>query len=90
MNKNKKPFFPKDKPKSWVIGISSGLIGLLVAGPTMFLGIYIDVNLIKVLGTIMFVLCWAAFAITWVVYALGLLSGKYRDLQEKEWSEQVW
>lgn len=90
MNKNKKPFFPKDKPKSWVIGISSGLIGLLVAGPIMFLGIYIEVDLIKVLGTIMFVLCWAAFAIAWVVYALGLLSGKYRDLQEKEWSEQVW
>ena len=89
MDKNKKPFFPKDKPKSWVIGITSGLIGILVAGPMMFLGIYIGVGLIKMSGTILFVLCWTVFAVTSVVFVFGFLTGKYRGLKEKEWSEQV-
>jgi len=90
MNKNKKSFFPKDKPKSWVIAVSSALMGLLVAGPIMFLGIYTEVKLVKTIGTIMFVLCWAVFAITSCVCAAGMLTGKYRNLQEKEWKEQLW
>ena len=90
MNKQKKSFFPKDKPKSWVIAVSSALMGLLLAVPVMLLGMYLEIDLVKAIGTIMFVLCWAVFAITSCVCAVGMLTGKYRNLKEKEWREQLW
>ena len=86
----KKPFFPKDKPKSWVMGISSGLVALLIAGPVTILGVYLELSIVKTIGTTIFILCWVIFAVTWFVFAIGMLSGKYRNLQEKEWGEQIW
>ncbi|MDD2272056.1 MAG: hypothetical protein PHP95_02780, partial [Desulfuromonadaceae bacterium] len=32
IDENMKPFIPRDKPKSWIIGILAGLTGLLIAG----------------------------------------------------------
>ena len=90
MERNKKPFFPKDKPKSWVVGVSSGLLALLVAGPIVMLGIYLEAALLKNFGITIFVLCWAAFMLSWVIFAVNGLSGKYRDIKEKEWNEQIW
>lgn len=88
--KKKKPFIPKDKPKSWVVGISSSLVGLLLAGPIMFLGSYLELSFIAAIGMAIFIICWVAFIVTWFVFAIGLFKGKYRNMQEREWGEQIW
>ena len=88
--KTKEPFIPRDKPKSWVLGVFSGLFGLLVAGPILFIGAYFEYSFIKGFGITIFIICWFTFAVSWAYFVVGMLSGKYRNLQEQEWSKQLW
>ena len=85
-----RPFIPRDKPKSWVIFICAGLIGLLGFGPIAFLGAAYEITAAYYLGISGFALCWAVGALTWFVFMAGLLTGKYRNLPARSWSEQVW
>ncbi len=87
---NEKSFIPRDKPKSWVLGILAGLIALVVASPIMFLGAYFKYSIIKNLGITLFVACWGTFAISWLIFFIGMLGGKYKNIQEQDWSEQLW
>ena len=89
-SKTKKSFFPKDKPKSWVVGVSSGLVALLVASPIMFIGLYIEIKFIESLGKLIFFACWVIFAGSWSIFIVGLLSGKYRGITEQKWDQQRW
>jgi len=88
--KENKPFIPKDKPKSFVTGILSCLVGLFVAAPILIAGKYYENNLIENLGQFMFMSCWVFFAASWLIFIFGLNNGKYKNLEEKEWSEQLW
>ncbi|WP_284450743.1 hypothetical protein [Methylophaga thalassica] len=88
-NKNK-PFIPKDKPRSWDTGVLAALIAVLLAGPIMFIGTYLQINFIKSVGIIIFVLCWIAFFLSWLIFVFGLSQSKYQKLTERPWSEQVW
>ena len=90
MIKQKKPFFPKDKPKSWILYITSCLLGLLVGGPIAFAGGYFGIKSIKIIGTIIFVSCWSTMFITFFVFVFGKASGKYKKMEERSWKEQVW
>ena len=64
--------------------ISFILIGLLIATPIIYLGMYYQISTIKDLGTAIFFLCVLCAAISWAVYISGMLSGKYRNIQDKE------
>ena len=63
-----KPFFPRNKPKSWVVMISAGLLSLLVFGPIGFLGAAVDFVPLYVLGVAGFLVCCATFAVMWFVF----------------------
>jgi hypothetical protein len=86
----RRPFFPRNKPKSWVVAISAGLIALLVAGPLMLLGKLLAWSWLFGSGVTLFMLCWATFVLMWLVGVVGLLSGRYRQMIERDWDEQVW
>ena len=88
--KENKPFIPKDKPKSFVTGILSSLLGLFVAAPILITGKYYDNNVIENLGYFMFISFWVLFAASCLVFIIGLSNGKYKNLEEKEWNEQQW
>jgi len=81
-------FIPRDKPRSWVIFMCSILLGLVVLGPLLFLtaGIRVIYDLV-VAG---FGLCAIVAIFAWFVFFVGLLGGKYRNLPERPWKEQVW
>lgn len=87
---NHKPFIPRDKPKSWVLFLVFCMSGLLIAGPTMFLGIYFKINIIDKIGSLLFTLCWIAGVASWFVFVVGMITGKYRNIKEQEWSKQLW
>lgn len=87
---NQKPFIPRNKPKSWVIFVLAGLCGLLVAGPLMFGGHYLGENEIVTLGKALFFLAWGVAVIMWFIFAAGLVTGKYKNISEKNWHEQLW
>ena len=91
MNKsNKKPFIPRDKPKSLVIFILSGLSGILITGPIMFIAMYLEIGILKSIGTILFYICWLIAALTFLVFVAGMLTDKYRNIQEQDWNKQLW
>ena len=73
-----------------MIFILFGLAGLLVAGPIIFTGIYFELDIIKSIGTIIFTACWFVAAISWVAFMAGMLSGKYHNIQEQQWGDQLW
>jgi len=87
---NRKPFIPRNKPRSWVVFVLSVLCGLFIAGPLLFGGLYFEINEVATLGKVLFFLFWAVAAIMWFVLITGLISGKYKNLPEKDWHEQVW
>lgn len=90
MNKSKKSFIPRDKPKTWVICVSSSLIALLVTAPTILAGVYLGSDFLKGVGVAGFLLCWATLAVSGVVFACRMLTGKYRNIEPREWKDQIW
>ena len=87
---NKKPFIPRDKPKSWIIGILVGLFGLLIAGPSLFVGYYFKWQFLQFFGKTLFVGCWLVFALMWLLFMVKILRGKYKKMSEKDLQDQVW
>lgn len=90
IDENMKPFIPRDKPKSWIIGILAGLTGLLIAGTLLFVGYFFRLQLLQYLGRTLFVVSWITFALMWLLFIAQSLRGKYKKMSEKEWRDQVW
>ena len=84
-----KPFLPLDKPRSWVIGICAGLAGMAV-GLVGFVFAWQGIKVIQAIAIGLFIICWVTFAVSWLVFVVRLISGRYSNLQPKPWSEQVW
>jgi len=87
---NKESFIPLNKPKSWVISVISALAGLLIAGPIIFLGAYLDIALIKGIGITLFFVCCSTGAVTAIYLTIGMIKGKYRNMKDREWRKQLW
>jgi hypothetical protein len=87
---NEKPFIPRDKPKSFVIGAIAGLIGFLVIGPLIFLGAWLELNLLKDVGVFLFWVFWAILMLSMLIFGSGMLGGKYKNIKESNWGDQVW
>ena len=90
-NKRKsKPFIPRKAPKSFVVTISAGLIGLLCGGPLIFGGYFLGLKVLLTFGELIFILCWVIAAANGIIFTFGLITGRYRDMQERDWKEQIW
>lgn len=88
-DKIKKPFIPRDKPKSWVIAILGSLIGL-GGGLIGFVGAGMKVVPLYYFGVSIFVVCWVITFPTMLFFVIRNFSGCYKKLEEKNWKEQVW
>ena len=84
-----KPFIPRDKPKSWVIGILGVLIGL-GGGLTGFIGAGMKIAPLYYLGISVFVVCWIAAFPSMLFFVFRNFSGRYRNLEERNWKDQLW
>ena len=88
--KNKDPFIPKDKPKSWVLFILCGSVCLLLAGPLIFVGMYYEIKPVQIIGTVIFMSCWLIAMVSGFVFLSGSSQGKYKNLKEESWNKQLW
>ena len=86
----KRPFLPRDKPKSWVIFIICCLTGLLVAGPIAVSGIAFQVEALTSVGTAIFWGCWIVGIAMWIVYISRSIAGHYKSIEDRDWDDQVW
>lgn len=83
------PFIPNDKPRSWVITVCAGLMGLAV-GFVAFLAAWLGLSALKAVAVTAFVLCWVVLAAFGLVFLAGLLTGRYSKVESRPWKEQVW
>ena len=84
-----KPFIPRDKPKSWVVFVLSGLIGLAF-GLCAFASASQGWLTAKTIFSVGFILCWAIGAAAVITCAHGMLTGRYGNIQDRPWEDQVW
>jgi len=86
---NSRPFIPRKAPRSFVVAVLAGLCGL-GAGGILFLGYYLGSELLVNGGRVLFFLCWLVMMPMMVVFLFKTFLGKYKDIVEKPWNEQVW
>jgi len=84
-----KPFIPLNKPRSWVIYICACLLGIAL-GLLGFIFTWLGFKVAAIFLIALFVLSWVISFISWLVFISGLISGRYINIQHKQWSEQVW
>jgi len=85
----KKPFIPRDKPKSWVVFVLSALLGLAF-GLCAFAAASHGWPIAKTIFIAGFATCWAVGALAGITCGIGMATGRYGNLQEKPWRVQVW
>ena len=83
-------FLPRDKPKSWVVTIICGLIGVLVAGPLAVIGNVLQIEGLALAGTWIFWGSWLTAAPVSLFYICRLSTGHYKDIENRDWGDQVW
>ena len=83
------PFFPRDKPRTWIIGVCAGLSGMTIGLVGLAFGL-LGIRSIQLAALPLFGMCWTVFALSWIVFAFRLMTGNYKNLEAKDWNEQVW
>jgi membrane protein implicated in regulation of membrane protease activity len=84
-----KPFIPLNKPRSWVVFVCACLLGIAF-GLIGFIFTWLGLKVLVVVPLSLFALSWVISCISWLVFISGLISGRYINIQHKQWSEQVW
>jgi len=85
----KKPFIPRDKPKSWIVFVLSALLGLAFGLCAFAAGSY-SWPIAKAIFIAGFAACWTLGALAGVTCGIGMATGRYDNLQERPWRDQVW
>jgi hypothetical protein len=67
-----------------------GALWFIDRRPLIFGGRYLGMNEIVVLGKAFFFAALGIAVIMWFVFILGLIKGKYKNITEKDWHDQVW
>jgi hypothetical protein len=87
--KDTQSFIPRDKPRFWVLGVLAALSGLFF-GLVAFISSAMNLPMLKNIFVVPFMACWLVFAISWLGFLFGLLTGRYHQMEPRPWSEQVW
>jgi len=77
------------KPRSFLVFAAACLAGLLL-GSLCVLLYFAGLEAAGRAGVWVVVACWATAAFSCLSYFFGQLSGRYRNLQGKGWSELPW
>ncbi len=77
------------KPRSFLVFATACLVGLLLG--SMCVGLYFaGLQAAGRIGFWIIVICWTVAGISCISYFVGQLSGRYRDLQGKDWADLPW
>jgi hypothetical protein len=84
-----RPFIPRDAPKSFVIGAIAVLSGL-AAGAITFLGHYLGSSILFEGGRILVYVCALVALPMAAIGVVKALFGRYAQMQERSWRDQIW
>lgn len=83
-------FIPRKKPKSWIVIIICGLVGVLIAGPLAVFGEVLQVEGFKRVGIFLFWGCWIVAVPMSFIYLYRLATGYYKGISDRDWKDQFW
>ena len=86
---DRKPFFPSDKPRSWIIGISAAILGLLF-GSLGFLGYYTGLVVLFDLGRFGVAVCAITGFLMGVIVTGKNMLGMYKNFRPSSWKDRPW
>ena len=81
---------PHDKPKSLIVFLAGLLAGLLVFLPLAVIGLSLEKVPLFLTGTAGVGVSWLLAASMGLLFAYGLHSGRYKEMHELPWRQQVW
>lgn len=84
-----KPFFPDDKPRSWVIAVSAGILGLPLGLITFIAGFCGFTLLFDVLRSV-FAVCGLVMVLMMIIFQANSLTGQYKDFKASKWRDRPW
>ena len=88
-NMDRRPFIPRDKPRSWVIFTLAGLVGF-GCGLCAFGAASQGWLAAKAVLTAAFLTSWGVMVVSGAVLGVGMLTGRYKKVRDKPWRDQVW
>ena len=89
-NEKNESSIPRKAPKSFVVATIACMGGVLFAGPLMLVSFYVGLKAIFLLGQLIFALCCGFGVACGFFFIFGLMTGRYRNIQERSWREQIW
>ena len=81
---------PHDKPKSLILFLAGLLAGLLVFLPMAVVGLTLEKIAMFLTGTAGVAVSWLLAAAMGFLFAAGLRAGRYKEMHELPWRQQVW
>lgn len=79
-----------DKPKSWITFLVGVALGFLVFSPIALVGLAYERIPVFLTGMAGAGICWIAAACMGFWFAKRLADGRYQDLHQAPWREQIW
>ena len=86
----RRSYLLRRKPKSWILIVASGLFGFLIGGPFLLAGRIYAIDSLQQVGMGLFRICWAIAVVMLCVYLWRLATGAYKNIDERDWNEQLW
>ena len=81
---------PGDKPKSLVLFLGGALLGLLIFLPIAVVGLSLERVPLFLTGTAGVAVSWILAAFMGFLFTAGLRAGRYKEMHELPWRQQVW
>ena len=81
---------PHDKPKSLIIFLAALFAGLLVFLPLAVVGLTLERITMFLTGSAGVAVSWMLAGVMGILFAAGLHAGRYKEMHELPWRQQVW
>lgn len=84
-----RPFIPRDKPRPWIVFVLAVIVELGF-GLVSIVGAWLKIEPLYRLGYASLISAWAVGVVAFITLCIGAASGRYRNLAERDWKDQVW
>lgn len=82
--------YPHDKPKSLLVFLAGLVLGLVVFVPLAIAGLALEKVGLFLTGSAGVAVTWLPAAFMGFLFTASLYAGRYKEMRELPWREQVW
>ena len=82
--------YPHDKPKSLLVFLAGLTIGLVIFVPLAITGLALEKVGLFLTGSAGIAATWLPAAFMGFLFTAGLYAGRYKQMEDRPWRDQVW